>query len=347
MSYELLKQKLLREPKTWLVSGAAGFIGSNLLEALLRLDQKVIGLDSFVSGSRENLDEVRAQVHPTQWANLRLVEGDIRDLNVCQETAKGTQYILHQAAMCSVPGSIEDPLGANDINVTGTLNMMLAAREAGVQAFVYASSSAVYGDSQGMPKREIQVGAPLSPYGATKFVDELYAQVFARCYSLKTVGLRYFNVFGPRQDPNGAYAAVIPKWITALIQDEAPIIYGDGETTRDFCYIDNVVQANLLAATAGDFVGPASVYNIALNQSTSLNQLFKAIQDLLIPEYPHVKMARPIYKPFRAGDILHSEADISLAEKFLGYKPEIGVEAGLRLAIDWYARKIPVPRGKL
>jgi UDP-N-acetylglucosamine 4-epimerase len=196
-----------------------------------------------------------------------------------------------------------------------------------------------------MPKREIQVGAPLSPYGATKYMDELYAHVFARCYSLKTVGLRYFNVFGPRQDPNGAYAAVIPKWITALIQDEAPIIYGDGETTRDFCYIENVVQANLLAATAGDFVRPGSVYNVALNRSTSLNELFKTLQDLLIPDYPRVKNVRPIYKPSRSGDILHSEADISLAEKFLGYKPEIGVEAGLRLAVDWYTRKLSVTRG--
>jgi UDP-N-acetylglucosamine 4-epimerase len=343
MSYELLKQRLKAEPKSWLVSGVAGFIGSNLLEALLSLDQKVFGMDNFFSGHRENLKEVRSRVTSEQWAHFSFKEGDIRDLPACHQACPGVDYVLHQAAMCSVPASIADPLAAHHINVSGTLNLMLAARDSKVKAFVYASSSAVYGDSPGPAKSENDLSNPISPYGANKYMNELYGQVFARCYSLKTMGLRYFNVFGPRQDPNGAYAAVIPKWISALIKDEPVIIYGDGETTRDFCYVANVVQANLLAAVASSPGEGNPVYNVALNKSTSLNELFAALQKVLSHDYPHVKGIRPIYKAFRPGDIRESQADISRAQKFLGYDPTVGVEEGLSLAIDWYKIRLARP----
>lgn len=337
MRYEELKRRLRGEPKTWLITGVAGFIGSNLLETLLALNQRVRGVDNFFSGKEENLAEVQKRVTEEQWSRFEFVKGDIRELAVCQTACKGVDYILHEAAMCSVPGSIDDPLGAHAINTTGTVHLLLSARDAGVKTFVYASSSAVYGDSPGQPKREAEVGKPLSPYGATKYMDEIYAHVFGRCYGLRTVGLRYFNVFGPRQDPNGAYAAVIPRWIQALIHNEPVVIYGDGETTRDFCYIDNVVQANLLAACASDEAAN-QVYNVALNTSTSLNSLFESLRKLLEFDFPQVKQSRPRYEPFRAGDIRHSQADISRAQKFLGYEPTCGVEAGLKAAIGWYAR---------
>jgi UDP-N-acetylglucosamine 4-epimerase len=337
MQYEVVQQTLKVEPRTWLITGVAGFIGSNLLETLLRLEQKVVGLDNFLSGKEWNLAAVQRQVTPAQWERFCFVKGDIRELPVCEEACRNVDFVLHEAAMCSVPGSIDDPFGAHAINTTGTVHLLAAARDARVKTFVYASSSAVYGDSPGLPKREAEIGNPLSPYGATKYMDELYAQVFGRCYSMRTVGLRYFNVFGPRQDPNGAYAAVIPKWIDALIHGEPVVIYGDGETTRDFCYIDNIVQANLLAACANE-EAVNQVYNVALNTSTTLNQLFATLQTLLEPDYPHVKKVRPIYKPFRTGDIRHSQADITRAEKFLGYQPTHGIEEGLRVAVRWYAR---------
>ena len=318
----------------------AGFIGSNLLETLLTLDQKVIGLDNFSSGHRENLEEVRTRVTGNQWSRFTFVQGDIRDLSICRQVSSGVDYVLHQAAMCSVPGSIQDPIAAHEINVTGTVNLMIASRDSNVRTFIYASSSAVYGDSLELPKREHQLGNLLSPYGATKYMDELYAHVFGSCYALRTVGLRYFNVFGPRQDPNGAYAAVIPAWISALIKQEPVIIYGNGETTRDFCYIANVVQANLLSAAGSAPDAANQVYNVALNKSTSLNQLFSALQNLLSSEFPHVKKARPIYGPFRLGDIRQSQADISRAEKLLGYVPVVDLEQGLRLAIEWYKQKL-------
>jgi UDP-N-acetylglucosamine 4-epimerase len=337
MRYEEVKRRLKADPKTWLITGVAGFIGSNLLETLLSLEQKVVGLDNFFSGKESNLAEVQQRVTEAQWSRFRFIKGDIRELTVCMEACRNVDFVLHEAAMCSVPGSIDDPLGAHAINTTGTVHLLTAAREARIKTFVYASSSAVYGDSLELPKREAEIGNPLSPYGATKYMDELYAQVFGRCYGLRTVGLRYFNVFGPRQDPNGAYAAVIPKWIDALIHDEPVVIYGDGETTRDFCYIENIIQANVLAACASDDA-INQVYNVALNTSTTLNQLFFALQKLLEADYPHVGKVRPIYKPFRAGDIRHSQADIAKSQKLLGYQPTHGIEDGLQAAVGWYVR---------
>lgn len=335
-AYEFLQQQLKAEPKTWLVTGVAGFIGSNLLEALLKLDQRVVGLDNFSTGHQRNLDEVKAIVTPDQWGKFTFVQGDIRDIEVCRRTCDGVDYVLHQAALGSVPRSIEDPITTNQNNIDGFLNMLVAARDAKVKRFVYAASSSTYGDHTDLPKVEDKIGKPLSPYAVTKLVNELYADVFARSYAFKSIGLRYFNVFGRRQDPNGVYAAVIPKWIAALIKDECLYINGDGETSRDFCYVDNAVQANLLAATVNNDVGVNQVYNVAVGDRTTLNQLYFSMHALLVNRFPHLKDKVPIYRDFRVGDVRHSLADISKAKQLIDYTPTHRIYEGLDEAMDWY-----------
>lgn len=338
--YEDVKQELQDTPKTWLVTGVAGFIGSNLLETLLKLDQTVVGLDNFSTGYQRNLDEVQTLVSPEQWARFRYVEGDIRDLETCKSVCDGVNYVLHQAALGSVPRSVADPITTNAANVTGFLNMLVAARDAQVQRFVYAASSSTYGDHPGLPKVEDQIGKPLSPYAVTKYVNELYADVFGKTYGTQSIGLRYFNVFGPRQDPDGAYAAVIPKWISSLIKGQAVYINGDGETSRDFCYIDNVVQANMLAATTVKVDAVNQVYNVAVGDSTSLNQLYALICDNLTNRFPELKDTKPAYQDFRAGDVLHSLADTSKANRLLGYEPTHRLADGIRSATPWYVSQL-------
>jgi UDP-N-acetylglucosamine 4-epimerase len=335
-AYEVTRKRIQKATRTWVVTGAAGFIGSHLVEHLLKLEQRVIGLDNFSLGKRANLAEVRRAVAPGQWANFRFLEGDVRSLETCRRACRGADVVLHEAALGSVPGSIADPLGAHENNVTGLLNILVAAREAGVARLVYASSSATYGDHPGMPQLEPQTGRPLSPYAATKTAGELYAEVFARCYGFGSIGLRYFNVFGPRQDPEGAYAAVIPAWISALIRGEPVYINGDGTTTRDFCPVENVVQANLLAATADHPAAVNQVYNIALGEETTLSELFEIIRLLLEPRCPRLRGTRPLYRAFRPGDVHFSRACIGKARRLLGYEPAWNVANGLRRAIDWY-----------
>lgn len=320
----------------WLVTGVAGFIGSNLLEALLKAGQQVVGLDNFATGHAHNLDQVRSLVGEVRWAEFRFIEGDISDLGACREACEGVDYVLHQAALGSVPRSIEDPLLTNQSNITGFLNMLVASRDAGVKRFVYAASSSTYGDHPGLPKVEEAIGRPLSPYAVTKYVNELYADVFARCYGFDSIGLRYFNIFGPRQDPDGAYAAVIPKWIASMIKNEPVFVNGDGETSRDFCFVDNAVQANVLAALAEDPVAGNQVYNVAVGERTSLNQLYESIRAELATRYTHLQNAKPVYRDFRAGDVRHSLADISKAERLLGYQPTHRIGEGLGEAMDWY-----------
>jgi UDP-N-acetylglucosamine 4-epimerase len=324
---------------TWLVTGCAGFIGSNLIEALLNQGQKVVGLDNFSTGFQHNLDQVEAAVGAEKWRHFRFIKGDIRSLDTCREACKGVDYVLHEAALGSVPRSIDDPITSHESNVTGFLNMLVAARDAKVRRFVYAASSAAYGDHPGLPKVEETIGRPLSPYGAGKYMNELYADVFGRCYGLETVGLRYFNVFGPRQDPDGAYAAVIPKWIAAMLRNETVYINGDGETARDFCFIDNVVQANILAATAPGATGER-VYNVALGDQTSLNQLFKSLRELLKERDASFDCPPAVYRDFRAGDVRFSRADISKATKHLGFRPTVRVHDGLSRALDWYVARL-------
>jgi UDP-N-acetylglucosamine/UDP-N-acetylgalactosamine 4-epimerase len=319
----------------WLVTGAAGFIGSNLVETLLKLNQKVTGFDNFATGHRRNLDEVRELVGSAAWSQFTFIEGDIRNPADCARACEGVDYVLHQAALGSVSRSINDPQTTNDVNVSGFLNMLTAARDARVKRFVYAASSSTYGDHPALPKVESVIGKPLSPYAVTKYVNELYAEVFGRCYGTETIGLRYFNVFGPRQDPHGAYAAVIPQWIAALIENRDLFINGDGETSRDFCFIDNVVQANLLAATSPSSAAN-QVYNVALNERTSLNQLHAMMCELLAPAYPHVAGHQPQFKDFRAGDVRHSQADISKAQTLLGFAPTHRIGEGLQQALTWY-----------
>jgi UDP-N-acetylglucosamine/UDP-N-acetylgalactosamine 4-epimerase len=337
--YTKIEEEIQASPKSWLVTGVAGFIGSNVLEKLLRLDQRVVGTDNFATGHRNNLEEVKTAVSTKQWNRFQFIEADIRDLDACQDACDGVDYMLHQAALGSVPRSLENPILANEVNVTGFLNMLVAARDHGVKRFVYAASSSTYGDHPALPKVEDTIGRPLSPYAVTKYVNELYAEVFERCYGVQTVGLRYFNVFGPRQDPEGAYAAVIPRWAAAMIKNETVFINGDGETTRDFCYVDNAVQANLLAATVADPAATSQVYNIAVQRRTSLNQLFGLLRDRLLPHFPHLRDAAPIYQPFRVGDVRHSEADISKANRLLGYNPTHTVEQGLDEALKWYKKQ--------
>lgn len=335
-AYDLLQLQVRASSRTWLVTGVAGFIGSNLLETLLMLDQHVVGLDNFDTGKRSNLEQVRERVQPEQWARFRFIEGDIADPAVCQAACAGVDYVLHQAALGSVPRSIVEPLASHRANVTGFLQMLLAARDAKVRRFVYASSSAVYGDHPGLPKVEEQTGRVLSPYAATKAMNEVYAQVCADAYGLESIGLRYFNVFGPRQDPEGAYAAVIPKWIAALLRREPVRINGDGETSRDFCYIANVVQANLLAATTTNPGAINQVYNVALGERTTLNELFQTLQTGLRRLDPTMPEQQPVYGEFRPGDVRHSLADISKAARLLGYAPTHRLSEGLEVAFDWY-----------
>jgi len=333
-SYDELKEQIRRNPKRWLVSGVAGFIGSNLLEELLQLDQQVVGLDNFSTGKPENLDEVQRLVSESQWQRFQFIKGDIRNLAVCRTACQDVEIILHQAALGSVPRSIEDPTACNENNVDGTLNMLKAACENGVKRMVYASSSAVYGDHPGLPKVEQTCGNLLSPYAVSKMTNELYAGVFSQLYGLETIGLRYFNVFGPRQDPEGAYAAVIPRWIAALGKGETVYINGTGETSRDFCYVKNVVQVNLLAALTGNRDAINQVYNVALNRRISLNELFYKLQERL----PVNAGTVPEYRDFRAGDVLHSQADISKAQQLLGYQPSHTLDTGLDAAMGWYLK---------
>lgn len=343
-AYEKLERELAANPKKWLVTGVAGFIGSNLLQRLLELGQTVTGLDNYATGYPANLEQVRELVCPESWARFRFIEGSITDLGSCQAACEGVQYVLHQAALGSVPRSIEDPLSSHRCNMDGFIHMLVAARESGVKRFVYASSSAVYGDHPGLPKVEDQLGKVLSPYAATKLANEVYADAFARSYGIEPVGLRYFNVFGPRQDPEGAYAAVIPKWIAALLKGEPVFINGDGETSRDFCYIENVVQANLLAATAqGEGVAPQA-YNIAVGDRTTLNELFELLQTALIEKVPSLESKRPVYREFRAGDVRHSLANVDKAKLRLGYQPTHPIQEGIRIAMDWYLAHTPAKR---
>lgn len=342
--YDDIVSRLRGEERCWLVTGVAGFIGSNLLETLLRLGQRVVGLDNFATGHRHNLDQVQAAVSAGQWARFRFIDGDIRQLADCREACAGADYVLHQAALGSVPRSLEDPLTTNAANIDGFLNMLVAARDAKVKRFVYAASSSTYGDHPGLPKVEDRIGKPLSPYAVTKLVNEQYADVFARAYGFKTIGLRYFNIFGPRQDPNGAYAAVVPKWTAAMMAGEPVWINGDGETSRDFCYIANAVQANLRAATTENPEATNQVYNVAVGDRTSLNELFEAIRSLLAPRFPHLNGFRPSYRDFRAGDVRHSLADVSKARTLLGYEPSHRISDGLREAMDWYVANVGAAR---
>ena len=337
--YQTVCEQLQHAPKTWLVTGVAGFIGSNLLETLLRLNQKVVGLDNFATGHQHNLDEVQGLVTPEQWANFKFYEGDIRNLEDCKKACANVDYVLHQAALGSVPRSIADPITTNAANITGFLNMLVAARDAKVSSFTYAASSSTYGDHPALPKVEENIGNPLSPYAVTKYVNELYADVFARTYGFKTIGLRYFNVFGKRQDPNGAYAAVIPKWTAAMIAGDDVFINGDGETSRDFCFIENTVQANILAATTQNEEAKNQVYNVAVGDRTTLNDLFNAIKAAL-NENGVIYTKAPIYREFRAGDVRHSQASIKKIKNLLGYEPQFVISRGIESAMPWYIKFI-------
>ncbi|MGP4789285.1 NAD-dependent epimerase/dehydratase family protein [Psychrobacter sp. 1Y11] len=333
-AYQQVTQALAHEPKTWLITGVAGFIGSNLLETLLLLDQKVVGLDNFATGFQHNLDEVQGLVSSEQWQRFRFIEGDIRKLTDCQSVCVDIDYVLHQAALGSVPRSIADPINTNDTNISGFLNMLVAARDAKVTSFTYAASSSTYGDHPALPKVEDTIGKPLSPYAVTKYVNELYADVFASTYGFHTIGLRYFNIFGKRQAPDGAYAAVIPKWTAAMIAGDAVYINGDGDTSRDFNFIENALQANILAATAND-EAKDQVYNVAVGGRTTLNTLFTALKEnLAINGVDYVQ--DPIYRDFREGDVRHSQADISKIQHALGYAPQFEVIAGIEKAMPWY-----------
>lgn len=357
--YQELLKNLAQSPRTWLVTGVAGFIGSNLLETLLRLNQRVVGLDNFATGYQHNLDEVQSLVTPAQWANFQFIRGDIRHLEDCQQACAGVDNVLHQAALGSVPRSLADPIATNNANITGFLNMLVAARDAQVKSFTYAASSSTYGDHPALPKLEDNIGKPLSPYAVTKYVNELYADVFSKCYGFHTIGLRYFNVFGPRQNPNGAYAAVIPKWVSSLLKGETVFINGDGETSRDFTFIENAIQANLLAATvvyrheeerqereklsalavseAQQLIHPAlnQVYNVAAGERTTLKQLYALVLSSLEP-FGVPASFKPSFREFRAGDVRHSLADVSKAKLLLGYKPTYLVVDGLQSATRWY-----------
>jgi len=334
-AFEQAKKTLQATPKLWLITGVAGFIGSNLLEFLLKLNQRVIGLDNFATGFQANLTEVSQAVTPTQWNNFTFFEGDICNLDTCHHVCEGIDYVLHQAALGSVPRSIKDPITSNAANVTGFLNMLVAARDAKVQSFTFASSSSTYGDHPALPKVESVIGKPMSPYSVTKLINELYADVFSKTYGFNTIGLRYFNVFGKRQNPNGAYAAVIPKWSAAIIKNEPLYINGDGETSRDFCFIENAIQANILAAVANESA-KNQIYNVALNDRTTLNQLFNYIKQELEQQGGIDYQHKPIYQSERAGDVKHSQANIEKAHEYLGYEPEYRVREGIEVAMLWY-----------
>lgn len=335
-TYTTRLQQLRTTPRTWLITGVAGFIGSNLLQALLSINQHVVGLDNFSTGSWENINEVLDLFPRSVTDRFRMVEGDILDPETCLKACEGVELVLHQAALGSVPRSIKYPLASHATNVTGFLTMLLAAKEQKVRRFVYASSSSIYGDIADMPKVEDRTGRPLSPYAATKVIDEIYADLFSRTFGVETIGLRYFNVFGPRQNPLGPYAAVIPQWVLGMIRGEQAEIFGDGRTSRDFCYVENTVQANILAATTNNAQAVNQLFNVALNSKASLNQLFELIRQKLLPDFPHLRNYQPMYRPFRAGDIAHSCADISKAKRLLGYEPTHTLEMGLDRSLAWY-----------
>jgi UDP-N-acetylglucosamine 4-epimerase len=339
-AFSNLLERLKNEQHSWLITGVAGFIGSNLLEVLLKLNQRVVGLDNFSTGYQKNLDEVRSLVSSDQWSQFHFIEGDIRSFEVCKLACKGVEYVLHEAALGSVPRSIENPLLTNEVNISGFLNMLIAARDAQVKRFVYAASSSTYGDHPDLPKMEDKIGKPLSPYAVTKYVNELYADVFSRTYGLDSIGLRYFNVFGKRQDPNGAYAAVIPKWIASCISEEAIFINGDGETSRDFCFVSNVCQINLLAATTESREALNHIFNVAIGERASLNQLHGFIAELLSTHLPDLKALKPIFRDFRSGDVRHSQANISKAIDLLGYAPTHKLDVGLKEAMAWYVQNL-------
>ena len=339
-TYNDVLAQINNAPEKWLITGVAGFIGSNLLEALLKNNQMVTGLDNFSTGHQHNIDQVKALVSEMQWKNFTFIEGDIRDLETCNKACDSVSYVLHQAALGSVPRSIEDPITTNESNINGFLNMLIASRDAKVKRFVYAASSSTYGDHPDLPKVEDKIGNPLSPYAVTKVVNELYAKVFAGTYDFKTIGLRYFNIFGRRQDPNGAYAAVIPKWVDAMISGDSVFINGDGETSRDFCYIDNAIQANLSSAVVTSESAVNQVYNVAVGDRTTLNELFELIRSGLVKQYSHLEKFKPDYRDFRAGDVRHSLADISKARKLLGYTPTHRIGDGMKEVLDWYVKNI-------
>ena len=338
-SLEELITKLSVTRKTWLLTGVAGFIGSNLLEALLRAKQAVVGLDNFATGHQRNLDDVRKNIGEELWENFTFLRGDIVALETCKQACAGVDYVLHQAAIGSVPRSIQNPIFTHQNNVDGFINMLVAAKDAKIKRFVYASSSSVYGDHPALPNVEETIGNCLSPYAVSKRVNEIYADVFTKCYGLECIGLRYFNVFGPRQDPNGVYAAVIPKWITAMVRGDAVYINGDGETSRDFCFVANVVAANILAATSQNADALNRTYNIASARRTTLNQLFESVRTRLTSQFPRLKELRPVYRAFQAGDVQHSYADIRKAQELLGYQPAYDVDAGITEALGWYVER--------
>jgi len=333
-----IKEQLCNLPATWLVTGCAGFIGSNLVEYLLQNDQRVLGLDNFSTGHLHNLEDVYEQVSPAQWQRFRFMEGDIRNIESCREAVRGVDHVLHQAALGSVPRSLFDPATTIGTNVGGFLNMLIAARDENVQSFVYAASRSTYDDHPDSPNREDCVGKPLSPYAATTYANELYADVFARSYGVRCVGLRYFNVFGKRQDPAGAHAPVIPKWIAAMAEGRQVVLNGDGSTSRDFCYIANVVQANVLAALVHS-PNDSEIYNVAVNDATSLDQLHSYLKAIL-QAHGIVVRAMPRRAAFRTGDIQHSRADIAKAMQLLGYDPEYRIFAGLEATVPWYLKRL-------
>lgn len=342
-NYTQIKNQLQQHPRAWLITGVAGFIGCNLLEALLTLDQRVVGLDNFATGRSVNLDQVKTAVSQKQWSNFQFIQGDICELSDCVKAVQGVDYVLHEAALGSVPRSIADPIATNQANINGFLNMLVASRDAGVKRFVYAASSSTYGDHPALPKVENCIGKPLSPYAVTKYVNELYAEVFARTYGFQSIGLRYFNVFGPHQNPDGAYAAVIPKWISAMLKSEPLYINGDGESSRDFCFVANVIQANLLAATAGAPDALNQVYNVAVGDRTTLSELHSLIKNELHKRLPELEVTTPQYRDFRAADVRHSLASIKKASQLLGYKPTHTIRQGMAEAMDWYVQDLMSP----
>ena len=338
--FERKIQYLKSNRRKWCVTGAAGFIGSNLVEFLLSHNQSVVGLDNFATGHRHNLDQVQQLLSESEWENFSFIEGDIRDMDTCQSACESVDFVLHQAALGSVPRSLEEPLVTNEVNVNGFLNMLIAGRDHQVESFVYAASSSTYGDSPGLPKQEEIIGNPLSPYAVTKYVNELYAAVFRTCYDFKAAGLRYFNIFGQRQDPEGAYAAVIPKWVASMLKGEQVYINGKGDTSRDFCFVDNAVEANILAALADNPNASGQVYNVALNDQTSLVKLYTSIRQAIEDRLPGIAINEPLFRDYRAGDVLHSRANIAKARDLLGYDPEYKVKKGLEISMDWYIQDL-------
>jgi UDP-N-acetylglucosamine 4-epimerase len=337
--YDDVKDNLVNQPRRWLVTGVGGFIGSALLEGLLDLGQSVVGVDSFITGHKKNIDDVLS-IHPDEKLQFKFIEGDLRDLDVCRTVVKDVDVILHQAALGSVPRSLKDPIASHQNNVDAFVNLLVAAKDEGVKRVVYASSSSVYGDHPGLPKVEDKIGKPLSPYAATKRAGEIYAQVFHDAYEMELVGLRYFNVFGRRQDPDGPYAAVIPRWIAHLVEGKPCVIYGDGSNSRDFCYVDNVVQANLLAATVEDRDHTGTVYNVGCHGRTDLLQLFAMIRDNLAKTHPQVATAEPVHEVPRPGDVAHSQASIERIQKALGYAPSHEIEDGMAETVAWFAQRV-------